>query len=51
MCDVHNSVLSYFRPFTAAVEQQELHKDNMFMLNSEISSRQNMRPMLSIMLS
>jgi len=46
MCDVHNSVSSYILGLcTAAVEQQELHKNNMFTPNPEIPSRQNMRPM------
>jgi len=48
----NNSVLSYISGLcTAAVEQLELHKDNMFTLNSEIPSRQSMWPMLSIIFS
>ena len=43
VCDVFDSVLSYISGLcTAAVEQQELHEDNTFTLNSEILSRQSM---------
>jgi len=39
LCHVLNSVLSYISGLcTAAVEQQELHEDNTFALNSEIPS-------------
>jgi len=35
ICDVLKSVLSYISGLcTAAVEQQELHEDNLFILNS-----------------